>query len=221
LVEAALPAIHLRRVHHILPADLFQRHPSLPLLQHRQFLLTAPLPPSTTPILDRFHHGVHLALLAYDTCPSIKWGTTVLSGTVEADKTLIGGKAKKRAGRVRLEVANHADEETIRIFLEKNLKPGSKVHTDGWRGYSDRALLDYRHIVKVRDSPQNASRVAPHIRRVFSNLKTWLLGTHHGVELKYLQAYLDEFVFRFNRRQTPMAAFQTLLASAPPKAINL
>jgi transposase-like protein len=174
----------------------------------------------------------------------------VLSGTVEADETLIGGpakgkkgrgvvtgknkslvlgmvevlsdkaaggKAKKRAGRVRLEVAHHADEETIRSFLDKNLKSGSKVHTDGWRGYSETALLDYRHIVKVQDSPQSASRLAPHIHRVFSNLKTWLLGTHHGVEPKYLQAYLDEFVFRFNRRQTPMAAFQTLLGISSTK----
>jgi transposase-like protein len=121
------------------------------------------------------------------------------------------GKAKKRAGRVRLEVADHADEETIRAFLDKNLKPGSKVQTDGWRGYSETALLDYRHVIKVQDSPQSASRLAPHIHRVFSNLKAWLMGTHHGVEPKYLQAYLDEFVFRFNRRQTPMAAFQTLL----------
>jgi transposase-like protein len=169
---------------------------------------------------------------------------TLLSGTVEADETLVGGpakgekgrgvargknkslvlgmvevlsykdasgKAKKRAGRVRLEVAKHADEETIRIFLDKNLKPGSKVQTDGWRGYSETALLDYRHVIKVQDSPQSASRLAPHVHRVFSNLKTWLMGTHHGVEPKYLQAYLDEFVFRFNRRQTPMAAFQTLL----------
>jgi Transposase zinc-ribbon domain/ISXO2-like transposase domain len=41
----------------------------------------------------------------------------------------------------------------------------------------------------------------PHIHRVFSNLKTWLLGTHHGrIEQKYLQAYLNEYTFRFNRR---------------------
>jgi len=169
---------------------------------------------------------------------------TTLSGTVEADETLIGGpakgkkgrgvakgenkslvlgmvevlsykdsggKTKKRAGRVRLEVAETADEQTIWAFLDKNLRPGSKVQTDGWRGYSETALLDYQHKVKVQDSPQSASRMAPHIHRVFSNLKTWLLGTHHGVEPKYLQAYLDEFVFRFNRRQYPMAAFQTLL----------
>jgi transposase-like protein len=127
------------------------------------------------------------------------------------------GNPKKRAGRVRLEVAKRADEETIRSFLEKNLSPGSKVQTDGWRGYSDTALLDYKHVVKVQDSPQSASRLAPHIHRVFSNLKTWLLGTHHGVDPKYLQVYLDEFVFRFNRRQVPMAAFQTLLGIGASK----
>jgi hypothetical protein len=46
---------------------------------------------------------------------------------------------------------------------------------------------------------------------VISNLKTWLAGTHHGTSAKHLQAYLDEFTFRHNRRHTPMAAFQTLL----------
>ena len=112
---------------------------------------------------------------------------------------------------------SHADEETRRIFLDNNLKSGSTVHTDGWRGYAETALLEYRHIVNVQDSPQSASRLAPHIHRVFSNLKTWLLGTHHGVEPKYRQAYLDEFVFRFNRRQTPMAAFQTLLGISSTK----
>ena len=54
----------------------------------------------------------------------------------------------------------------------------------------------------------------PHVHRLFGNLKTWLWGTHHGVSHKHLQAYLDEFTFRFNRRRTPMAAFQTLLGLA-------
>jgi len=47
--------------------------------------------------------------------------------------------------------------------------------------------------------------------RAIGNLKQWLLGTHHGVGRHQLQAYLDEFVFRHNRRKQPMAAFQTLL----------
>jgi len=57
----------------------------------------------------------------------------------------------------------------------------------------------------------------PHIHRVFSNLKTWLIGTHHGVEPRYLPNDLDEFVFRFNRRHTPMAVFQTVLGIASGK----
>ena len=47
--------------------------------------------------------------------------------------------------------------------------------------------------------------------RVIGNLQQWLLGTHHGVSREQLQVYLDESVFRHNRRKTPTAAFQTLL----------
>jgi ISXO2-like transposase domain len=49
------------------------------------------------------------------------------------------------------------------------------------------------------------------VHRVISNLKSWLQGTHRGVSAEHLQVYLDEYTFRFNRRRTPMAAFQTLL----------
>jgi hypothetical protein len=137
---------------------------------------------------------------------------SLVLGTVEVlpykDKH---GKNRKRAGRVRLQLAQRADAVSIEAFLRKNLVLGTQVCTDGWKGYSDNALKGYRHIATVQDSPESASRLAPHIHRVFANLKTWLLGTHHGVEPKYLQGYLDEYVFRFNRRQTPMAAFQTLL----------
>jgi hypothetical protein len=51
----------------------------------------------------------------------------------------------------------------------------------------------------------------PWVHRVFANLKTWALGVYHGLRRPYLQAYLNEFVFRFNRRRTPHAAFRTLL----------
>jgi ISXO2 transposase-like protein len=49
------------------------------------------------------------------------------------------------------------------------------------------------------------------IHLVFSNLKTWLLGTHHGVSPRHLQAYLNEYVLRFNRRFYPMTAFNSVL----------
>ena len=48
--------------------------------------------------------------------------------------------------------------------------------------------------------------VVPHAHRAISNLKAWLLGTHRGVGADQLPVYLDEFVFRWNRRRSPMAA---------------
>ncbi len=53
--------------------------------------------------------------------------------------------------------------------------------------------------------------VVPLADRAIGNLQQWLIGTHQGVSRAQLQAYLDEFVFRHNRRKQPMAAFQTLL----------
>ena len=74
--------------------------------------------------------------------------------------------------------------------------------------------LGYRHRPRTQGTPERAAKLLPHIHRVFGNLKTWLGGTHHGVGHDHLQVYLDEFAFRFNRRRTPMAAFQTLLGVA-------
>ena len=127
------------------------------------------------------------------------------------------GKTQERAGRVRLEVISHANETLIKSFMLQNVEKGSNIRTDGWRGYSKTALADYKHMPLVLGSPQNAHQLAPHIHRVFSNLKTWLNGTHHSVDPKYLQSYLNEYVFRFNRRIIPMAAFQTLLKISSQK----
>ncbi len=128
------------------------------------------------------------------------------------------GKQCERAGRLRLSLLKDAGEISIRGFLIENIQAGSTLRTDGWRGYSEAALVGYKHRVRIVRTPGRAHKVAPPIHRVFSNLKAWLNGTHHGVEPKYLQSYLDEFVFRFNRRKTPMAAFQTLLGISVNKA---
>ena len=167
-----------------------------------------------------------------------------LKGEVEVDETIIGGPVKgqrgrgvtaaatktlvfggvevvsytdkhdrptERAGRIRLRITERADEKSIERFLDQNVDGGSKIRTDGWKGYSKTALLSYHH------GASSEIRATTHIHRVFGNLKTWINGTHHGVDPKYLQTYLDEFTFRFNRRNTPMAAFQTLLGIATQK----
>ena len=144
---------------------------------------------------------------------------TLIIGAVEVltyeDKK---GQRRERAGRLRLSTLEDAGAVSIREFLTQNVEVGATLRTDGWRGYSDDALVGFRPRVRVVRTPERAHRAAPHIHRVFSNLKTWLTGTHHGVEPTYLQTYLDEFVFRFNRRNTPMAAFQTLRGISARKA---
>jgi hypothetical protein len=61
------------------------------------------------------------------------------------------------------------------------------------------------------DLRKGAKSVLPLADRAIGNLQQWLIGTYHGVSRDQLQVYLDEFVFRHNRRRQPMAAFQTLL----------
>jgi len=61
------------------------------------------------------------------------------------------------------------------------------------------------------DLRKGAKSVVPLADRAIGNLQQWLIGTYHGVSRDQLQVYLDEFVFRHNRRRQPMAAFQTLL----------
>jgi hypothetical protein len=75
------------------------------------------------------------------------------------------------------------------------------VNTDGWDGYRRLRGSGFDHHRHVQGKGRQARPVLPHIHRVFANLKSWLRGTHHGrVEPRYLQAYLNEYAFRFNRR---------------------
>jgi transposase-like protein len=141
---------------------------------------------------------------------------TLIAGAIEViSYRTKKGVTKERAGRLRLQVLSSANEIAIQRFLNQNVVLKTTVKTDGWLGYSKNALKGYGHDRTVqRGLPPGQSRYAPHIHQAFGNLKAWLLGTHHGVDAKYIQSYLDEFVFRFNRREHPMAAFSTLLGIA-------
>jgi transposase-like protein len=137
---------------------------------------------------------------------------TLIGGAVEiVTYTTKGGTVKKKAGRLRLQVLSAASEDEIGRFLRTNVAPGSTIKSDGWRGYSATALAGFDHQREIQGNPQRGHELAPQIHQAFSNLKAWLIGIHHGVEPKYLQSYLNEFVFRFNRRAYPMSAFRSLL----------
>lgn len=124
-------------------------------------------------------------------------------------------KRMKYAGRLRLRVVASRDAGSLTAFVKENIAKGSIVRTDGWQGYDELPSMGYSHEPLVlAGNPEMVDAHLPMIHRVFSNLKTWLLGTHHGVGQQHLQAYLNEYVFRFNRRFYPMTAFNSVLGLA-------
>ena len=131
----------------------------------------------------------------------------------DSTKTIVVGAVEIRgqgSGRVRLSVVEDLSAASLVGFLEASVTPGSIVHTDGWGGYRPLATKGYDHRRRTQGRTTNAGTLFPRVHRVFSNLKSWLTGTHHGVRAPHLP-HLCEYVFRFNRRRTPMAAFQSLL----------
>ena len=94
--------------------------------------------------------------------------------------------------------------DTLGGFVAGNVAEGGTVVSDGWSGYV--RLKDLRHDPRVvGETP--AHLVLPWTQRVFAHAKRWAVGVYHGLRPEHLQAYLDEFVFRFNRRRTPHAGF--------------
>ena len=100
-------------------------------------------------------------------------------------------------------------------FVEGAVAPGTKIVTDDWNGFAGLTKRGYDHLAVAEcGDPQIADEYLPIIHLVFANLKTWLMGTHHGVSHQHLKTYLNEFTFRFNRRFYPFNAFRSLLGIA-------
>lgn len=149
-----------------------------------------------------------------------------LSGVVEVDETVIGGresagrrarglnkavvsiavelKKPKGLGRVRLIRLPEVTADTVRGFIADSVEPGSTVRTDGWNIYPAITDLGYRHqAFSVVGADEPAHTILPGVHRVASLLKRRLAGTmHHGYAHSHLDYYLDEFTFRFNRRNS-------------------
>ena len=133
---------------------------------------------------------------------------------VQIDEALVGGKggphkelvlvAAETNGRVRLAHAENNDAATCKRFADGQIAADARVVTDGHAGYSQRSLGKRPHDAIVQTKAQRReSDAVQSCHWTISLLKRWLLGTHAGaVRHKHLQAYLDEFAFRHNRRKT-------------------
>lgn len=174
---------------------------------------------------------------------------TKLSGRVEIDETLVGGKKSgkrgrgaegkilviiaieligKKMGRVRMATIESADRHHINQFIKDNVELGSTVITDGWKGYTDVKRMKYQHEIQNKKIILDKEEITPNVHKIASLLKRWLLGTHQNYTSQdYLNFYLDEFAFRYNRRNSKSRGllFYTLLKQAmshqPLSKINL
>lgn len=160
----------------------------------------------------------------------VRPGRDRLSGTVEVDETYIGGEepglpggrargkkvltgiavevtAPKGMGRCRMAPLADASGASLHAFVTTHVEPGSTVITDAWQGYRGLDKLGYVHDRRsqraARARGDDPAELLPAVHRVASLAKRWLLGTHQGsVDPSHLPSYLNEFVFRFNRRRS-------------------
>ena len=161
-----------------------------------------------------------------------------LVGTVEIDETLVGGKKSgkrgrgaegkilvviaielvdKKMGRVRMGTIESAGRANLNQFVKNNVESESTVITDGWKGYTDLKKMKYKHEIQNKKLILDKEEITPNVHKIASLLKRWLLGTHQNyVSQDYLNFYLDEFTFRYNRRNSKSRGllFYTLLKQA-------
>ena len=156
----------------------------------------------------------------------VRPGRERLSGHVEVDEAYVGGvegkvhgreteskaivaiaveiENPKGFGRIRLEHMTDVSKESLLPFIDGAVEPGATVHTDGWQAYLTLADRGYEHERTVMSQQSDPAHVVmPGVHRIASLLERWLLGTHQGrVSHEHLDAYLNEFTFRFNRRRS-------------------
>jgi hypothetical protein len=151
-------------------------------------------------------HKLRAAMVRSDSEP--------LGPFVQVDEALVGGKggphkelvmvAAEVNGRARLAHVENNDTDTCKQFADGQIAADARVVTDGHAGYNEKSLGERTHEAVVQTKAERkANDAVQGCHWTTSNLKRWLMGTHAGaVSDKHLQAYLDEFAFRHNRRKT-------------------
>jgi len=115
------------------------------------------------------------------------------------------GRAKSKAGFAKVVVANEKKEEAQK-FVDKAIDVNSTLHTDNSASFThlENTNVEYR---TVTGDKELLDQWLPWVHKFISNAKSWLVGTHHGVDAKYLGRYLSEYTYRFNRRHDPDSLF--------------
>ncbi len=164
-----------------------------------------------------------------------------LSGDVEVDETRYGGKprayetrhnlgrirktykptvwgAVERGGRVRAKVVPHRGGAILEPLIYEFVLPASMIFTDEWKGYDHRRLSSRfirHHRIRHQDHVYVSGDVHTQtIEGFFSLVKNGIRGVYHSVSSKWLQGYLNEYAWRYNRRYDEQSMFEQLLLRA-------
>ena len=155
-------------------------------------------------------------------------GNYPIDGSVVVDETNIGGKVKEKRGRSQstkkqvvvtiqkhpsggisrayAQVIPNAGSKQLLPFITQHIAQGAHITTDKWRGYSPLARNSNYNLTQIKSAK---GENFPLMHRFIMSLKSWLRGIHHRV--KYLQPYLDEYTYRFNRHLFKDILFHNLI----------
>lgn len=152
----------------------------------------------------------------------------MLEGIIEMDEFYLGKGSNGKRGRgtdkskvlislskneenqmqyLKLQVCDDLKEDTINSFVKGNIKAGSTIISDGFKSYNGLLEIDMKHEIKI--SGEDNEYLSLHT--VISNVKSFVLGTYHGLDTNQLQICLNEFCYRFNRRYCHGSLFERLL----------
>lgn len=162
----------------------------------------------------------------------MKQDTELLGGTVEMDETYVGGRKRgirgrgakgkesvigiaERHGRVKAQVTKDVSNTTMVSLINQNTTKGVLINTDDFRAYAPLKRMGFNHVT-IKHSQKIWVQGDVHtntIENFWGQFKNSIRGTYHYVSPKYLQSYVDEFVFRRNLRDVAVCPVLLELAS--------
>jgi predicted RNA-binding Zn-ribbon protein involved in translation (DUF1610 family) len=154
-------------------------------------------------------------------------GNNKIKGKAEVDETVVGGQEegvvgrkndkkklvvfaieKKGKGVSRLygKVINQSSANELGAFMKANIEPDTEIKTDSWTGYKP-LKKDFINLTHKPSGKKGEN--FPDLHRVIMGFKGWLRGMHH--QTFHLQAYINEYTYRYNRRQMNGHIFDNLI----------
>ncbi len=116
----------------------------------------------------------------------------------------------KMIGRIKMFVIPNLKSATINGEVVNAVKPNSIITTDASKSHKDFSKLFMKHNSQVV-APEEISQILPWCHITISNAKSSLTDTYHGVKAEFLQGYLNEFSYKFNRRHFTNDLFENLV----------